>query len=59
MGLTLRQIEVEQNGYTVYDYVTVDDDGNVVNNIRCGDIITTDLNGKILTVNGEPYTHTQ
>lgn len=59
MALTLKQIEIEQDGIILYDYVTVDDNNNIVNNIRCGDIITTDENGQIITVNGKPYVHTK
>jgi len=31
---------------------------SIPNEIHCGDIITTDENGKILTVNGKEYIHT-
>jgi hypothetical protein len=32
-------------------------DFNTPNSIHCGDILTTDEHGKILTVNGKEYVH--
>lgn len=60
MPITLQAIEEEnQYGHMMTNYYCVDSNGNKVNDIRCGDIITTDENGKILTVNGKTYVHTK
>lgn len=58
MSITLQGFEEENDyGHMMTNYYCVDSNGNKVNVIRCGDTITTDLNGRILTVNGELYVH--